>query len=470
MNKSKTKIIATIGPSTWKDEVLLEMINNGLSVARINASFADFKEIDRVSSQLRSLSHRLTIMLDTMGHKIRVTGFEKDKIVKNGDEIILVSLNVKTEAKNAIQVTYPTLEKDVTRGTRILIDDGNIELVVKDINEKKVITTVMNDGIIKPKKTVNIPGVHLKFDALSKKDAEDIKYSVENKLIDIISASFIRNASDAKLIRNAVGNNEIKIIAKIENQEGIDNFDEILAEVDGIMVARGDLGVEVPLERVPILQKQFIYKCRMAGKPVIVATQMLESMRENSRPTRAEVSDVANAIMDGTDAVMLSAETSTGKYPAEAVKAMSDICFETEKFMVPQIVDGKTESSSSTDAICKHIYAISTELKLAGVIIVSRDGKSVGTLARHRLKVPIWEVSNNPRIIRQNQLFSNVTGFYIQDLRNDRDDFIKQAIDVVYGNGYLELKDKVAIIGGSTVNDSTSDSLLEIVEVDKIVG
>jgi pyruvate kinase len=461
----KTKIVATIGPATWDDEVIVEMISNGFAIARINASFADFKEIERVSNQMRRISPRVTVMLDLMGHKIRVTGFEDDKPFKKGDELILVSEGVTSNKPNVIQVTYPTLETDISRGAKILLDDGNIQLVVKDIQDKLVITEVQNDGILKRRKTVNTPGTHLNFPGLLKKDEEDLRFALENNLVDLVAASFVRNKEDVRLIKDIIGDKNIRVIAKIEDYEGAENFDEILEVVDGIMIGRGDLGVELPLEKVPILQKQFIYKCRQAGKPVIVATQMLESMKENPRATRAEISDVANAVMDGTDAVMLSAETSMGKYPTLAVKTMAEVATEAERFMIPQIVEGNTRSDPSTDALGKHIYAISDELNLAAIIVLSVKGHTVGSIARHRLSIPIFEVSNNPTVIRQNQLYRGVTGFYIQDLKKDRDQIVKQAVDIVYGSGHLEINDKVGVLGGSTITTKGVDSMFEIVDV-----
>lgn len=461
----KTKIVATIGPATWDDDVIIDMLSKGLAVARINASFADFAEVERVSQQMRRLSPRLTVMLDLMGHKIRVTGFEDDIPLKTGDELILVSEGVISNKKNVVQVTYPTLETDVSRGAKILLDDGNIQLTVKDIKEKLVITEVLNDGVLKRRKTVNTPGTHLNFPGLLKKDEDDLRFAVENNLVDLVAASFVRNQEDVRLIREVIGDKNIRVIAKIEDYEGAKNFDEILEVVDGIMIGRGDLGVELPLERVPILQKQFIYKCRQAGKPVIVATQMLESMRENPRATRAEISDVANAVMDGTDAVMLSAESSMGKYPAKAVQTMAEVSLEAEKFMIPQVVEGSTRSDPSTDALGKHIYAISEELNLAAIIVLSVKGFTVGSIARHRLNIPIFEVSNNPTVIRQNQLYRGVTGFYIHDLKNDRDHIIQQAVDIVYGTGHLEINDKVAVLGGSTISSKGVDSMFEIVDV-----
>ena len=284
-NYSKTKIIATIGPSSWDAPVLKEMYSAGMDIARINASFADFAELERVSNTLRTTSPRIGIMLDTQGHKIRVTGLEHE-----------IQIEGEISIPNTFDITYPDLYKDVSVGTRILLDDGNIQLVVKAIQDIEVICTVIQPGILKPNKTVNIPDVNLNFPAITEKDKADILFAVEHRF-DFLSLSFVRNREDILTVRELIGDSNIKLIAKIENVQGVENFDEILAATDAIMIARGDLGIEIPFEKVPILQKQFIYKCRQAGKPVIVATQMLESMKESIQPTRAEISDVANAVM-----------------------------------------------------------------------------------------------------------------------------------------------------------------------------
>ncbi len=467
MNLPFTKIVATIGPATWDDKIILQMIQNGFVVARINASFADYAELERVSTQLRRLSPRVAIMLDTMGQKIRVTGFTKPFILHTGDNITLMSEQFKN-GSNVIKVTYPQLHKDVTRGTQILLDDGNLELKVKDIQGNNVLCTVLHGGELKPKKTVNIPKVHLSFPSLTEKDQKDIKYAVENGF-DYISASFVRNTDDVALVRNAMGNTKTKLIAKIEDEEGVKNFDSILDSVDGIMVARGDLGIEMPQQQIPVLQKQFIYKCRAVGKPVIVATQMLESMRENKRPTRAEISDVANSVMDGADALMLSAETSTGKFPVEAVKTMAEVALEVEPHMLPQVINSRTSASEETDTICRHIYSISNELGIKGVIVFSQSGKTVLSLSRHRLSIPIWSISSDSKLIRQQQLLRGVTGYFIENIKRDRDEAITQAVDTIFGKGHLDLEDKVIVLSGSSITNKKNNSIIEIVTVMDVI-
>ncbi len=461
---SHTKIIATIGPSTWDDNVLLEMIENGLQMARINASFADFKELERVSEQFRRLSPKVAIMLDTMGHKIRVTGFEQERTLQEGDKVILIPETNAPSPDGTIQITYPNLHKFVSPNNKILFDDGNIVLTVVGIKAMEVHCKVTVGGILKKRKTVNVPNVHLDFPHLSEKDIHDIHYAVEHNF-DYISASFIRNKEDVMAVRKEMGMTDTKLIAKIEDTEGVEKFDEILPLVDGIMIARGDMGVELPLEVVPIKQKQFIQKCRMAGKLVIVATQMLETMKDNPRPTRAEVSDVANAVMDGTDAMMLSAETSTGKYPVEAVKVMTKVARESERVLKSQPVWGRTDASEETDVLCKALVNLVDELNLKGVIVISQTGKTVRSLARHRIKVPIWNISNNPKLIRQTNLFRGVEGIYMKQMNSDRDTLVSKVAEIVYSQGLLDIKDKIAIISGSSIKKKKLNSILEISQV-----
>lgn len=469
---AKTKIIATIGPSSWNEKTLKQMIVEGMDVARINASFADFAELARVSQLIRKLSPRVAVMLDTKGHKIRVTGFANERELKDGDTVIIVSEQYKYEGElpqRFLAITYPTLHEEISRNAKILLDDGNMQLNVDDIKGSEILCTIEKGGILKPKKTVNIPGTHLNFPALSEKDAGDIKYAVENGF-DLISASFIRNVQDVALIREAMGKTDCKLIAKIEDAEGLENFDEILQVVDGIMVARGDMGVEMPLEEVPIYQKQMVMKCRNVGKPVIVATQMLESMRENIRPTRAEVSDVANAIMDGADAIMLSAETSTGKYPKEAVKTMNSIALRVENVLRPQKVQGNTDACIETDELCRSLFDISEKIPLKGVIVISITGKTVRSLSRHRLNIPIWDICDNITQVRQNALLRGVKSYYLKNFPKDRDTTVKHSVEIVYSYGELDLNDKIAIISGSSIKNRSRNSILEIVEVKDIIG
>lgn len=464
-NVARTKIIATIGPSTWDDKTLEEMYENGMRLARINASFADEAELERVSKQLRKISPRIGIILDTQGTKTRVRGLTKEMEVKG----TLILTSIDNPNPNIVKVTYPTLDEDVVIGTKILLDDGNIQLVVKQIKGKDVICDVTQGGILKPNKTVNIPSVNLRFPTLTEKDKKDIVYAANNGF-DFVSASFVRSKEDILTVRKLIGDNNTKVIAKIENGQGVNNFNEILKEADAIMIARGDMGVEMDLEDVPIVQKQLIFRCREAGKPVIVATQMLESMRENRRPTRAEVSDVANAVMDGTDCLMLSAETSTGKYPVETVETMNKIAMKAEGIMKLSPVNSKTSAGDQEDRIAMTVCQLTEEMGIKGIVIISNKQGVIGSVSRHRPNVPIYVVNSSIDTIRSNVIYRGVKTFYLKELSEDRDTNVNLAVEKVYGNGELELLDKIAIISGSSIKNKDSDSILEIITVKDILS
>lgn len=464
-NIAKTKIIATIGPASWSHETLKGMFRNGMKMARINASFADREELERVSQSLRDISPRIAIMLDTQGTKIRVVDVKEKVQIK--DKISLSALN--KDVPNSIKISYPDLHKDITNNTRILMDDGTIALNVIEIKGAEIICEVIQPGVLKPNKTVNIPDLNLNFPIFTEKDEEDIKNAIEFNF-DFICVSFVRNAQDVIYAKELTKNSDTKIISKIENQQGLDNFDEILEQTDGIMVARGDLGVETPLENLPVIQKQIIFKCRAVGKPVIVATQMLESMRENKQPTRAEVSDVANSVMDGTDAVMLSAETSTGNNPIEAVKVMNQIALNAEKAMQLTPIYGRTSCPFEVDELCKSVCLLSESIPLKGIVVLSDQEATIGSITRHRPNVPVWSINSSIKRIRQDLIYRGVKTFHINDLPNDRDEAVSLAIQTIYTHGELELTDKIAIITGSSIKHKESDIILEIVTIKDLLN
>jgi pyruvate kinase len=466
-NIAKTKVIATIGPSSWDEKTLREMFKNGMQIARINASFADEEEIKRVSEIIRNISPRIALLLDTQGTKIRIVGLNSEIELK--DTITIISENIQSLGEDLIRVSYPNLHKELVIGTRILLDDGTIELKVSSIEGNKIHCTVTQPGVLKPNKTVNIPKLNLTFPTLTEKDKVDIQYAIENDF-DFLCISFVRNAEDVRNVRNMLGDKNIKIISKIENQEGVDNFDKILEITDGIMIARGDLGVETPLEDVPILQKQMIYKCRAKGKPVIVATQMLESMRDNIQPTRAEVSDVANAVMDGTDALMLSAETSTGKYPVEAIETMNRIALSAERHMQMTPIYGKTSASYEVDEVAKNVCFLSNSIPLNGIAIFSDKDGTIGSISRHRPNTTLWSISTSLKRIRQDSIYRGVKTLFLQDLSDDRDESIQKAIQAIYTHGELDLTNKIAIISGSSIKHQRKDLILEIVTIKDVLN
>ena len=334
----KTNIVCTIGPASEK--ILEDMINTGMNVARINFSHGSYPEQEEKINDFleirKKLGKSVAMLLDMQGPEIRtgmlVTGKNEKIMLEDGQEFVLVNEDIIGD-KDKVSVSYKELYKDVKPGDTILIDDGAIELKVKEIKDKDIICTVIHGNKLGSRKTMNLPGVSVRLPALKEKDIQDLKDGARVGF-DYVAGSFIRNVDDVRQIRKVLDDNggkDIKIICKIENQEGVDNIDSIIAECDGIMVARGDMAVEVPFEKVPIIQKEFIKKCNEAGKPVITATQMLETMQENPLPTRAEVSDVANAVFDRTSAIMLSAESAMGKYPLKCVETMVKISKETEQ-------------------------------------------------------------------------------------------------------------------------------------------
>jgi pyruvate kinase len=464
----KSKIIATIGPSSWDKDILKDMIEAGMDIARINASFADFDELKRVKDTIRSLSPRISLILDTMGNKIRISGFKESKKIEKDSTLIFIPESREVNSNSEIQITYNNLHNDVSRGATILIDDGGLELTVQDIKGDAVVCRANGEYTLTPGKTVNIPNQELSFPELTQKDIKDIKYAVELGY-DFVALSFVQNAQVIKTTRELLGESGISIISKIENIAGIDNFDEILDASDAIMIARGDLGVETPYEKIPIIQKQLIHRCRSVGKPVIVATQMLESMKKSQHATRAEVSDVANSIIDGADAVMLSAETSVGDYPVKSVETMNSIALETEDVLSPQLVYGNTDATRDTDEICKSVFNLANAIDLKAILVISQSGKTVRSLSRHRPVVPILEISHDLSRIRKDNLLRGVKTYYSNQLFDDRDHNIVNAVEIVFSYGELDFTDKIAIISGSSIKNKDSNTIVEIATVKDII-
>ena len=336
LNVRKTKIICTLGPAVNNVDLIRTLIRSGMDAARFNFSHGSHEEhlgrLNMLKSVRDTMGRPVAAILDTKGPEIRIKSFGCGRITLNAGDPFTLTTEETEGDQSRVSVTYTDLHKELTAGQEVLIDDGLVAVRVDEIAGREIRCTVENGGTISSNKSINIPGVHIHLPALTEKDIDDIRFGVENDF-DFVAASFVRRASDVQEVRKVLhecGGDSVRIIAKIENQEGVDNLDEILEAADGIMVARGDLGVEIPAAKVPIIQKKMIRKGLQAGKPVITATQMLDSMMRNPRPTRAEVSDVANAVLDGTSCVMLSGETAQGKYPIEALQAMCDIVTEAE--------------------------------------------------------------------------------------------------------------------------------------------
>ena len=402
----KTKIVCTLGPATNDVEIMKQLIHNGMDAARINFSHGTYEThaetIAKLKQAREELNAPIPLILDTKGPEIRVKTFKEDKVRLEEDATFTLTTREVEGDVNIVSVTYADLPKDVHRGSRILIDDGLIELKVEDITETDVVCKVINGGVVKSRKGVNLPGVEVNLPSLMEKDIEDLKFGVENGF-DIVAASFIRSAEDVLKIRRVLeenGGGQMHIISKIENQQGVENIDKILEASDGIMVARGDLGVEIPPEEVPLVQKILIAKANRIGKPVITATQMLESMVHSPRPTRAEANDVANAIFDGSDAIMLSGETAAGAYPLEAVATMARIALKAESAVdYAAKLANTTEPArvNITNAISMAACATAAELKTAAITTVTKSGFTARMISRYRPACPL--IASTSRIV-----------------------------------------------------------------------
>lgn len=409
----RTKIVCTLGPATNDVEIMKKLIENGLDAARINFSHGTYEShaetIAKLKQAREELNAPIPLILDTKGPEIRIKTFKEGKVRLEEDAQFTLTTREVEGDETIVSVTYADLPKDLQKGSRVLIDDGLIELRVDSIEDTDVHCTVVNGGNVSSRKGVNLPGVKVNLPSLMEKDIADLKFGVENGF-DIVAASFIRSAADVVNIRRVLeenGGENIHIISKIENQEGVENIDSILEVSDGIMVARGDLGVEIPPEEVPLVQKRLIAKANMRGKPVITATQMLESMVHSPRPTRAEANDVANAIFDGSDAIMLSGETAAGAYPLEAVETMARIAKKTESSIdYGSKMVGITEPArvNITNAISRAACNAAAELNTAAISTITRSGFTARMISKHRPVCPLLASTSDERVWRQMNL------------------------------------------------------------------
>lgn len=406
----KTKIVCTIGPASENKEMLTKLVKAGMNVMRCNFSHGDYEEHGAKMETMRQVNKELgthcAILLDTKGPEIRTGDFEggKTEFKKGQTSIICVEDIVGTADR--FTITYKDLYRDVRPGGFILVNDGQVELCVDHVEGTDIVCVCANDGVVKNKRGINVPGIELGFDFVSEKDRADLVFGCEQD-VDFIAASFVRRPQDVLDVKKILvenGKPNIKIIAKIENSEGVEKMDDIIKVADGIMVARGDLGVEVPAEQVPLIQKALIKKCNAAGKIVITATQMLESMQENPRPTRAEVSDVANAIFDGTDAIMLSGESAQGKYPQEAVMVMNKIACTTEATLDYAALHRRavrTATSDTSEAICMSVAEIANKFDVAAIIAFTESGFTAHKMSRYKPECPIIAATPNEDVTKK---------------------------------------------------------------------
>ena len=457
----KTKIVGTIGPASESEEMLTKLVNAGLNVTRINFSHGGYDEngekIETIKKVRSKLNKPVALLLDTKGPEIRTgvleTGNEK-VVINEGQTFTFVNEDIIGNNERT-SISYKELYKDVKVGATLLVDDGAIEFEITEIKGKDIVCKALNTGKLGSRKTMNVPGVKLELPALTQKDVDDITEGIKRGF-DFIAASFVRKAADVKAIRdllNANGGESVKIISKIENQEGIDNFEEILEASDGIMVARGDMGVEIPMEQVPIVQKHFIKRCNQVGKPVITATQMLESMTQNPRPTRAEVSDVANAVYDQTGAIMLSGECAMGKYPVECVDAMNKISSAIEgsinywKRFNKRLNDNKAEDIEEALAYSTAIAAEHT--KADAIVAYTKEGKSIRKMAGLGVNCPIFAITDDEKTYYQLAVSINVYPVLCKEGKN-AEEIVANGIEMLKKEGTLEAGDMVVLAGGAS--------------------
>lgn len=468
----KTKIVCTIGPASESPEVLEQLMKAGMNVARLNFSHGDHEEhalrIKRIREASEKTGITVGILLDTKGPEIRTHKMENDAIELETDQKITISMTEVLGTKEMFSITYDKLIEDVHEGSIILLDDGLIELRVTSIDKERgqIHTIVENAGTLKTKKGVNVPGVSVQLPGITDKDAADLLFGIEQD-VDFVAASFVRRRSDVMEIRSLLEQNNgshIQIIPKIENQEGVDNLDEIIMVSDGLMVARGDLGVEIPAEEVPIVQKSMIDKCNSAGKPVITATQMLDSMQRNPRPTRAEASDVANAIFDGTDAIMLSGETAAGLYPVESVETMHRIAETTEAALNhKQIVSNrrKEKESNMTEAIGQAVAYTALNLRVQAILAPTESGHTAKMISKYRPGSPVIAVTSTARTARKLTLIWGVQPI-VGTRVESTDEMLEVAVEEALKHGLIKHGDLVIITAGVPVGEAGTTNLMKL--------
>ena len=465
----KTKIICTLGPSTDKDGVLRELIANGMNVARFNFSHGSHEEhkgrLDLLKSLREELGKPVAALLDTKGPEIRLKDFKNGtEMLEAGQTFTLTTRDVEG-TKEICSITYKDLPQDVAPGGTIMLDDGLIKLQIQTVNDTDIVCTVLNNGKIKNKKGVNVPGVHLSMPYMSQRDKDDIIFGIEQGF-DFIAASFVRTAQDVYEIRNLLNeyDSNIRIIAKIENREGVNNIDSILAAADAVMVARGDLGVEIDFTELPGIQKNIIERSFSFGKPIVTATQMLDSMMVNPRPTRAEISDVANAIYDGTSAIMLSGETAAGAYPVEALKTMSAIAERTEQegfHLRGRTMDSNPGKISVSDATAHAACLTARDVNAAAIVTVSESGTTARLLSKYRPQQPIIACVMKEQVQRQLSLSWGITSL-MMPLAHSTDELIEMSTALAKENGFLHNGELAVVTAGVPVGISGTTNMIKI--------
>ena len=479
MKIKMTKVVCTIGPKTESIEMLTKLVESGMNVMRLNFSHGDFEEhgqrIKNIREVMKKTGKEIGILLDTKGPEIRTHNMENDAIMLETGKDVIISMTEVLGTTEKFSITYGELVHDVKAGDTILLDDGLIGLTVNKVDAEGglIYTTIQNGGVLKNKKGVNVPGVSTKLPGITPKDEEDIRFGCKQD-IDFVAASFVRtkeNVLEVRRILKEEGCEHVQIIPKIECQEAIDNIDEIIEVSDGIMIARGDLGVEVPAEEVPIMQKDIIAKCNEAGKFVITATQMLDSMQKNPRPTRAEVSDVANAIYDGTDAIMLSGESAAGAYPIESVRTMATIAKRTEEMQdysrILKERSKKVVSKDITNAIGVSVGYTALNLDLHTIVTYTELGKTARLISKYRPNASILAVTPSAKVARGLSLVWGVDA-QISEQAKSTDEMLVTAAKIAKSSGYAKVGDAIVITGGinTSVSNAGTTNFLKVSVID----
>lgn len=474
LKRKKTKIVATLGPATSTKEVLKDMLDAGVNVFRVNFSHADYSDVKNRIQMIRELNdefdYNAAILADLQGPKLRVGTMKGEVVVKEGDEIIFATGKRFEGTKKRVYMTYDKFPQDAKPGERILLDDGKLIFEVVSTDEKtEVKARVIQGGPLRSKKGVNLPNTKISQPALTEKDIEDALFAIEQK-VDWIALSFVRYAEDLIQLRDLINkhsDHKIPIIAKIEKPEAVENIDKLVAYCDGLMVARGDLGVEIPAEEVPLIQKQLVLRAKQARIPVIIATQMMETMISSLTPTRAEVNDVANSVMDGADAVMLSGETSVGNYPVQVIKQMSDIIKSVEDsplIKVPQIPPHIRTNRYITKSICYHAANMANEIDARAISTLTNSGYTAFQISAWRPKAHILVFTSNRRILTQLNLLWGVKAFYY-DKFVSTDETIEDVNAIACKKGYLETGDMLISLAAMPIQDKGMVNTLRVTEI-----
>ncbi|MBT7497472.1 pyruvate kinase [Candidatus Woesearchaeota archaeon] len=470
-NFKKTKIIGTIGPACADPLIIKQMLNEGMNVARINGSHGDFEDHEKAIKLIRTASQDVPILIDMPGSKIRLGDLPQDLEIKKGEEISFIDIDFKDNFKEALPVNYTNIHKILKPTNKIMIDDGNLGFKVKEIKNKLIICEVLNDGVIKSRKGFHMPDLQLEYEELTKKDLEFINFAIKNDL-DFIGVSFTNNRGHITKINNAIGEDNLKVIAKIETQRGVDNYKEIIEESYGIMIDRGDLGGETSPETIPKVQKKIINECNNQGKPIIIATQLLDSMIENSVPKKSEVSDIANAVLDGARALMLSAETAVGAYPLETIRVLTRVISTVEDEADFNGIEEGIKIRNLTDSITRSIKQIVNEGDVDKIISLTSGGYSARMIARYKPKAPIIAITHDKKVQRQIKLLWGVFPVLITEkLDNSVSTNQKSmAINLCLKQELISLDDTILINGAVFPNHRKMTNLIEVHNVKEVLN